>query len=101
MANSLAHSVILPESTAAGIEREQVLAVTVRDDGNIFVDQDPVSLDGLTEALIAKPNKEKETGILVFADKTVSYQILFQILDRVRRAGISRISLQAELNSGQ
>ena len=93
--------VILPESTAAEIEREKVLAVTVRADGSIFVDQDPVSLDGLTEALAAKPKSERETGILIFADETVRYQLLFQILDRVRRAGIHQISLQAELDDGR
>ncbi len=92
--------VVLPESTAVEIEREKVLAVTVRADGDIFVDQDRVSLDGLTQTLVAKPDDEKERGVLVFADETVSYQMLFQILDRVRRAGIDQVSLQAELDSG-
>ena len=93
--------VILPESTAAEIEREKVLAVTIQADGSIFVDQDPVSLDGLTKSLTEKPTKEKEAGVLIFADETVSYQVLFQILDRVRRAGIYQVSLQAKLDSEQ
>lgn len=92
--------VILPESTAAEIERDKVLAVTVRAHGRIFVDQDQISLDVLTNALVDKPNKEKQRGVLIFADETVSYQVLFQILDRVRRAGIYQVSLQAELDSG-
>ncbi len=90
--------VILPESTAAEIERDKVLAVTVRADGRIFVDQDQVSLDVLTKSLVDKPKKEKQTGVLIFADETVSYQVLFRILDRVRRAGINQVSLQAELD---
>ena len=92
--------VILPESTAAEIEKEKVLAVTVRADGSVFVDQDQVSLDGLSKSLAGKPDKEKAGGILLFADENVSYQVLFQILDRVRRAGIDKISLQAELLNG-
>ncbi len=93
--------VILPESTAAEIEREKVLAVTIRADGNIFVDQDQVGLDGLTKSLTDKPTKEKEMGVLIFADETVSYQVLYQILDRVRRAGIYQVSLQSKLDRAQ
>ena len=59
-----------------------------------------VSLDRLTKSLAEKPQQEKGNGILLFADETVSYQVLFQILDRVRRAGINQISLQAELKHG-
>ena len=92
--------VILPESTAAEIEKEKVLAVTVRADGSVFVDRDQVGLDRLTRSLAEKPPQERENGILLFADETVSYQVLFQILDRVRRAGINQISLQAELKHG-
>ena len=47
--------VVLPESTAAEIEREKVLAVTVRANGSVFVDQEQVSLDGLTRSLADKP----------------------------------------------
>ena len=90
----------LPASTAAQIEKEKVLAITMRADGSVFVDQDRVSLDGLTKSLANKPKQEKEKGILLFADKTVSYQVVFQVLDRVRRAGINQVSLQAELDSG-
>ncbi len=90
----------LPASTAAEIEKEKVLAITMRADGSVFVDQDRVSLDGLTKSLANKPKQEKEKGILLFADKTVSYQVVFQVLDRVRRAGINQVSLQAELDSG-
>ena len=92
--------VILPDSAAAEIEKEKVLAVTVRADGRVFVDRDPVSLDGLTQALADKPKQERDNGILLFADESVNYRVLFQILDRVRLAGIHQISLQAELDGG-
>ncbi len=91
--------VILPQSSVAEIEREKILAVTARADGSIFVDREQVSLDELTKALSEKPNREKDNGVLIFADETLNYRVLFQILDRVRQAGISRISLQAELHT--
>jgi biopolymer transport protein ExbD len=37
-----------------------------------------------------------ETGVLLFADRQLPYQQLFDVLDRIREAGLHRISLQAE-----
>ena len=51
------------------------------------------------EQLLARKkavSKKEEPDVQIFADKSVSYQGLFQVLDRVRLAGLTRISLQAE-----
>jgi biopolymer transport protein ExbD len=34
--------------------------------------------------------------VLLFADKVITYQELFRVLDKIREAGLTRISLQAE-----
>jgi biopolymer transport protein ExbD len=34
--------------------------------------------------------------VLLFADRTLAYDRLFKVMDRIRRAGLHRISLQAE-----
>ena len=41
---------------------------------------------------------QTDPGVLLFADRHVSYQDLFRVLDRIRSAGLNRISLQAEGN---
>ena len=88
--------VVLPTSTTAKQEKQSLLSVTVRSDGAIYVDEEQVPLDSLREVLKRKAQSEKKPGLLLFADKDLPYQDLFNVLDEVRMAGLNRISLQAK-----
>ena len=88
--------VILPKSTTAKIDKKLILSVTVKADGTIYLDKEPVSLENLSGALEKKAGERKETGVLLFSDRSLPYQKLFQVLDRIRMSGLTRISLQAE-----
>jgi len=88
----------LPTSKTAKIDKKLVLAVTINADGSIFVDKEPVALDRLTAVLQAKAKGQLQPGVLLFADRNLTYQHLFEVLDRIRQAGMNRISLQAEVN---
>ncbi|MDY6878926.1 MAG: biopolymer transporter ExbD [Thermodesulfobacteriota bacterium] len=89
-------SVFLPVSHSAKIEKKLELAVTIKEDGTIYLDREPVDLENLSMALKARASADAETGVLVFADRALSYQQLFEVLDKIQLAGLSRISLQAE-----
>ena len=88
----------LPASKTVKIDKKLVLAVTINADGSIFVDQEPVELDQLTTLLQAKATGQEQPGVLLFADRNLTYQSLFEVLDQIRQAGLNRISLQAELD---
>jgi biopolymer transport protein ExbD len=88
----------LPASKTVKIDKKLVLAVTIRADGSIFVDKEPVELDRVTTVLQAKAKGIEQPGVLLFADRSLTYQSLFDVLDRIRQAGLNRISLQAELD---
>jgi biopolymer transport protein ExbD len=88
----------LPLSTTAEIDKQLLVSITVKSDGSVYLDKVPVDLDDLKAALQAKSRQEKVSGVLLFADRNLSYQALFQVLDRIRSAGLSRISLQAEMD---
>jgi biopolymer transport protein ExbD len=90
--------VVLPTSSTAKIDKHLIVSVTVREDGTIFLDKEHILLQDLRDGLENKAREEKETGVLLFADRSVPYQKLFQVLDQIRLAGLSRISLQAEVN---
>ena len=89
----------LPTSTTAKADKQLVVSVTVKADGTIFVDKEPVPLNRLAERLKGISRSGQETGIQLFADRALSYQHLFRVLDQIREAGLSRISLQAERES--
>lgn len=88
--------VALPTSAQVEPDTRTVLALTVAADGEIFVNREAVALENLQEVLERISQEDRETGVLLFADRDLPYQALFQVLDKVRQAGLHRISLQAE-----
>jgi len=88
--------VLLPSSETAAIDKRLVLSVTVRSDGTLYVDKEPVELASLSGVLRQKAELAEEPGVLLFAERSLPYQDLFRVLDQIRLAGLTRISLQAE-----
>ena len=89
--------VALPLSSTAKIEKQLSLTLSIQADGTLFLDKEPVSFENLGEALKLKAAANKETGVLLFADKNLPYQKLYTVLDLIRTAGLSQVSLQAEV----
>jgi len=90
--------VSLPVSSIAEIDAEQSHTVSVRQDGTIFLDETRLSLEELQAVLqdrVQKAADGKSVQVDLFADKAISYQELYRILDIIRTAGISDVSLQA------
>lgn len=96
MAVHRALPVMLPRSATAGLDRTAHLSITVKPDGSLYVDKEPVPIEGLAEKLAGMAIASGDPAVLLFADKSISYQYLFKVLDQIRRAGLTRISLQAE-----
>jgi biopolymer transport protein ExbD len=88
--------VALPTSSTVQTDRQTLLSISVKAGGDIFVDEAPVALADLGTVLRRRAEIDQETGVLLFADRDLSYQALFRVLDQVRQAGLTRISLQAE-----
>ena len=92
--------VSLPVSSATEIRTEVNLTITVNDNGEIFLDNTRVSQDELQTFLLKDKQKEtqnKSVQVDLFADKALSYQELYRVLDIIRTAGISNVSLQADI----
>lgn len=89
--------VTLPVSSVVKPEKQLVLSITVKGEREIFLDDQKVALEELTALLKSRTLGEENPGVLLFAQQSISYQILFQVLDQIKLAGLSKISLQAEL----
>lgn len=94
----------LPVSASVSPERELVLGVTLKrlagGETEVYLDEELVAVDELADWLRARAAGGKlgaEPGVLLFADRQVDYQQLFRVLDQINRAGLSRISLQADV----
>lgn len=93
--------VALPTSSTAEISRELNLEITVRTNGEIFLDQVRVPRAELLSALLDRQQQSapgKAVRVNLFADRKISYQELYSILDIIRSSGIENVSLQADTN---
>jgi len=90
----------LPESANSVSSEEVPLSVSVQvinGTSVIYLNQEQVSLDDLENQLrLQSLDMKQDKEVLLFADKSVSYQQLYTVLDRINAAGITAISLQAE-----
>lgn len=92
----------LPDSKVAMTGTGDLHAVTIKGNGTLFLDQEEIRLDELTERLQAISVDSGLTaaadkpGLLLYADRRLAYEELYQVLDRIQLAGITNISLQAD-----
>jgi len=96
----------LPKSSTASPGKELILAVTIQEQEygayRIFVDEQEVDIEALgkvlqTRAAEMQGKGRAAPGVLLFADRSVVYQQIFAVLDRIQQAGFSKISLQADV----
>jgi biopolymer transport protein ExbD len=92
--------VALPVSSTSQIDTELHLTVTVQKDGAVYLDKVMLTRQELQvvlrdKAAMALAQDDKSVTVTLFADKEISYQELYSILDIIRTAGISNVSLQA------
>lgn len=86
----------LPSSSSAALNPQEAISVTIQTaEGGmaLFLDEEPVTLSLLSARLRQRADTEQE--IQIFADRSIAYQELFDVLDSIRAAGLSRLSLQA------
>jgi len=89
--------ILLPTSSSANIDKSLVLSVTAKSDGTLYVDKEQIAFNDLAAVLKRKTGAENDPGVLLFAERSLSYQSLFRVLDQIRMADIHRISLQADV----
>lgn len=87
----------LPESTqAVHMEEPSKLILSVTAEGEVFMAKDPVPLAELGGRVIRYFEGKSKKEVILCGHKNLSYQNLYRVMDTVREAGVTDISLQAE-----
>jgi biopolymer transport protein TolR len=87
----------LPKASTNVIDTKANLTVTVRKDATLYVEDQVVPLTALP-AELTKALKNGKKGVLIRADKEVSYGAVIKVLDVARKAGIQDVGLVTELD---
>jgi biopolymer transport protein ExbD len=83
----------LPEASSAE-QTPPSITIDLTKDG-LAMDQQPLSPDALTDAIKAALAKDPETSFVIAADKSLPYEQVMNLLNRVRSSGAKKIALAA------
>jgi biopolymer transport protein TolR len=91
----------LPQTSAKPLSSEdKPLAVSVRADGRIFLQDTEVQLGSLVEQLRAIGNASADTRIFVRADENLSYGKVMQVMGTINGAGFNKVALVSQPMKG-
>lgn len=85
--------------TKAGLIRDQVepLAVTVKANGQIFLQDKEIKLSILAPRLIAITGANPDIRIFVRGDKAIKYGRIMQVMGKLNSAGFRKVALITEM----
>jgi biopolymer transport protein ExbD len=87
-------SVELPQaSDAPSMARPKTKAVTITEDGRIYLDTSQVSVEELESRLAAHKAADPELPVVVKGDAAIQYQRVIEVLDVIRRLRITELGL--------
>jgi len=80
-------------SNAPSLAKPQTKAITINNEGKVFLDTVPVTLPELEQRLSAAKAQNPEFPVVVRGDSLTQYQAVMDVLDVIGRIGISQIGL--------
>ena len=84
----------LPASTSAPQPRpEKPVYLSIKADKQLFIGNNAVTSETLLNALNSQTEGKKDTTIFFQADKSVDYETLMGVMDKLRQAGYLKIGL--------
>ena len=84
----------LPKASAApSLAKPTTKAITVTNDGKIFLDTVPVTMQELEQRLQQLKAVQPEFPVVVRGDSTVQYQSVMDVFDLLSRIGLSQVGL--------
>lgn len=95
----VAMPVDLPKAgSASRIQDDNNLALSVDATGQIFIDRQPVTVDGLAEKIksIAGSRTLADLTLVINADQKSSHGLVVQCIDKARLAGLSKFAIATD-----
>jgi biopolymer transport protein ExbD len=87
-------------SSTISLSKPKTKAITINNNGDVFLDAYPVTLPDLENRLRTAKATEPEFPIVVRGDATVQYQKVMDVLDLLRRLDLTKVGLVTGKASG-
>jgi biopolymer transport protein ExbD len=83
----------LPSAQSSEVSDEQMIEITCRQSGELFIDNEPVARQNLRAELSGMLTKSETKDVLLIADRRVMLGDLTELIDRIKQAGGSSLSI--------
>ena len=80
-------------SSSASLAKPKTKAITINNEGKVFLDTIPVTLPELEQKLTQQKAMTPDFPVVVRGDSQTQYQAIMDVIDVVGRVGISQIGL--------
>ena len=91
----------LPQTAAPPInEPKEPTVITVNKEGEIFIQDNSIPMDGLVAKLQAVTNSNPDAVLYVRGDKDINYGKVLEVMSLISNAGFHKVSLVAEAPKG-
>jgi len=90
----MAHSIRIntPQASAEQVQEDpKSVDLAINEFGQLFLNEEPVTLETLSTRLRALAASEPKTNLRIRADADTRYELLAQVMAASRRAGLTRI----------
>ena len=96
MVNLKTVDVNLPKAQTAQTQLNVTYLVTIRQDGSLWLEDQPIDADILVQQARMESQKNPRFAVVVRADGDINYSGVMELLDKFRKEGITRFGLAAQ-----
>ena len=83
----------LPKAASSQKDLRESFKVTMMQDGTLFLNKEPTSLEGLGHRVKASVDKDPELVVIINADDQALHGAIVSVMDEVRLARVSRLAI--------
>jgi len=83
----------LPTAATAQKERRDNVSLTVMQDGKMFLNKEPITLQNMGQRVKAALASDPQLAVVINADGQVLHSTVVDILDELRQAGVSGLAI--------
>ena len=91
----------LPSAKSATVDKRGYVSLTITEGGDIYVDELKTSLVDMELLLLQGKERDPHLRVFIRGDKRASYERVIQVLDVVRKVGLSKVSLETEFRESK
>ena len=89
-------SVDLPSAQTSEPKQTAEINITIKPNGDLFLDRQPIQLESLKAALSEKITPDSESMVIINADTTVEHGTVVKVMDRLRQVPGASMAIAAE-----